>query len=51
MWDCQVGDQDGEKMVEHGIFPSTKEASMDDAITLVDAPSEVAEHGMFALAK
>ena len=47
MWECQVGDQDGEKTVEHGIFPSTMEASMDDAITLVDAPSDVAEHGIF----
>ena len=37
MWECTNGDQDGEKMVEHGIFPSTKEASMDDD----------AEHGMF----
>ena len=55
MWECKVGEQDGdhdgEKTVEHGIFPSTMEASMDDAITLVDAPSEVAEHGMFPSAK
>ena len=55
MWECQVGeqegDQDGEKTVEHGIFPSTKEASVDDAITLVDARSEVAEHGIFPSAK
>ena len=51
MWECKVGDQDGEKTVEHGIFPSTKEASMEIAITLVDAPSEVAEHGIFPSAK
>ena len=48
MWDCQVGDQDGEKMVEHGIFPSTKEASMDDAVTYDHGSSDDdAEHGMF----
>src|SRR5664279_5458803 len=51
MWDCQGDNQDGEKMVEHGIFPSTKEASNDDAITLDGASSEDAEHGMFPSAK
>ena len=50
MWECQFGDQDDEKMVEHGIFPLTMEASMDDAISLVDSPSEDAEHGIFPLA-
>lgn len=52
MWECQVGeqdgDQDGEKTVEHGIFPSTKEASMENAITYDHGSSDDdAEHGMF----
>ena len=52
MWDCQVGDQDGEKTVEHGIFPSTKEASMDDAITYDHGSSDDdVEHGIFPSAK
>ena len=40
MWECPIGDKDDEKMVEHGIFPSTTEASMSNAITLVDALNE-----------
>ena len=52
MWECQVGEQDGdqddEKTVEHGIFPSTKEVSMENAITYDHGSSEDdAEHGMF----
>ena len=48
MWECQNGDQDGEKMVEHGIFPSTKEASMENAITFDHGSSDDdAEHGLF----
>ena len=55
MWECQVGEQDGEqgddKMVEHGIFPSTKEASVDDAITFDHESSDEAKHGIFPSAK
>ena len=52
MWECKVGEQDGdqddEKTVEHGIFPSTKEASMENAITFDHGSSDDdAEHGMF----
>ena len=52
MWECKVGKQDGDqgddKMVEHGIFPSTKEASMENAITYDHGSSDDdAEHGMF----
>ena len=43
--------QDGEKTVEHGIFPSTKEASMEDATTMDVESSGEAEHGMFPSAK
>ena len=43
--------QDGHKMVEHGIFPSTKVASIDDAIPIGGKPSDEAEHGMFPSAK
>ena len=52
MWECKVGEQDGdhdsEKTVEHGIFPSTMEASMENAITYDHGSSDDdAEHGMF----
>ena len=43
--------QDGDKMVEHGIFPSTKVASIDDAIPIGGEPSDEAEHGMFPSTK
>ena len=51
MLECQVGEQDGDhgddKMVEHGIFPSTKEASMENAITYDHGSSDDdAEHGI-----
>ena len=39
--------QDEDKMVEHGIFPSTKVVSFDDAIPIGGEPSDEAEHGMF----
>ena len=51
MWECPNEDQDGEKTVEHGIFPSTKEASTDDAITYDHGSSDEAEHGIFPSAK
>jgi hypothetical protein len=38
-------------MVEHGITPSTKEASIGDAITIGGESSDEAEHGMFPSAK
>ena len=37
----------GNKMVDHGTFPSTKVASIDDAIPIGGEPSDEAEHGMF----
>ena len=39
--------EDGDNMVEHGTFPSTKVASIDDAIPIGGEPSDEAEHGMF----
>ena len=55
MWECTNDDQDGEKMVEHGIFPSTKEASDDDAehgmFPSAMESSDEAEHGIFPSAK
>ena len=48
----QDGDQDDEKTVEHWIFPSTKEATMENAITYDHGSSDDdAEHGMFPSAK
>ena len=43
--------QDGEKTVEHGIFPSTREASIEDATTCGGKPSEEVEHGSFPSTK
>jgi hypothetical protein len=40
MWECPNGDEGDKKMVENGILPSTTEASMSNAITLVDALNE-----------
>ena len=52
MWECTNEDQDDDKMVEQGIFPSTKEASMENAITFDHGSSnDDAEHGMFPSAK
>ena len=55
MWECPKSQdtmaQDGEKMVEHGIFPSTKEASMEDATTMDVKSSGESEHGMFPSAR
>ena len=57
MWECKVGEQDGdqgdgEKTVEHGILPSTMEASMENSITFDhESSDDDAEHGIFPSAK
>ena len=44
----KISSLEGEQhMVELGIFPSTEEASIDDAISIGGEPSDEAEHGMF----
>jgi hypothetical protein len=51
MWECPLGDKDDERVVEHGIFPSTTEATMSNAITMACTfggdEDEKVEHGSF----